>query len=106
MKLKTRDGEYGLAIQFGVIESIEKVNGAGTRGGETNAEFACGFRISAGHEGGRLFVSYLDELDFVLASAESFHDSVDTVSGQAKNVFNSPTQQSLNKNVGGGHGGS
>ena len=62
---------------------------------QANAELARVFGITAGHESGSLFVTGLNESDFVMTGAKSFHDAVDAVSGQAENNFHSPIHQSF-----------
>ncbi len=63
MELHAGDGDHGLAIHLGVVESIEQMNAAGAGGRNAGAQFAREFRPGAGHEGSRFLVSDLDESD-------------------------------------------
>jgi hypothetical protein len=38
MILQAGDGEHGRAIELGVVESVQQMNAARTRGGEANAQ--------------------------------------------------------------------
>src|SRR5689334_5328137 len=46
---------------------------------------------------------HMDEADLVLPFAQRLHDAVDAVAGEAKDDFNTPIVNRLNKNVGCGH---
>ena len=49
--LQARDGEHRLAIELGVVKTVEQVDAAGTGGREAHAQFPGPFGIAAGHEG-------------------------------------------------------
>src|ERR687898_29860 len=79
---------------------------AGTGGRQTDAELACVFGISASHECRRFFVTHLNKADLLLPFAQSLHDAVDAIAGQAENDVDSPIVNGLDKNIGsGGHDG-
>jgi hypothetical protein len=55
-----------------------------------DSQLASEFGVAAGHEGGRLFVPYLDETDLFLPCPECLDDSVDAVSRHSKDDFDPP----------------
>jgi hypothetical protein len=59
----------GLAVELGVVEPVEQMDAAGTRGGDADAEPTGPFRVSAGVERCR-FLSDLDQADIVLVGAQ------------------------------------
>jgi hypothetical protein len=81
LELHAGDGEDGLLIHLRIVETVEKMNAAGTGGGETHAETPGELGVGAGHEGCRLFVPYVNEANLLLLFAERFHDSVDSIAG-------------------------
>lgn len=79
-----RDRKNRLQIAFGVVESVEQMNSAGTGGGAADPKAARVFGIAAGGESSRLFMAYLNEAKFFLMSAEGFEESVYAVSSGLK----------------------
>jgi hypothetical protein len=74
---------------------------------KTNSKFPGVLGVSACHERRRLFVTYLNESDFVGAFSECFHDTIDAIAWQTKDHLNSPIVNGINQNVGcGGFHGS
>src|SRR5438874_3781872 len=69
VKLQASNGQHGLAIELGIVESIQQVNAARTGGGQADSQLAGEFGIAAGHERSRLFMAHLDEPDLLLVSA-------------------------------------
>jgi hypothetical protein len=98
------DGEDRLAIQLGVVEAVQQVEAARTRGGQADAELPRVLRVGARHEGGGLLVADLDEPDLLPPRAERLHDAVDAVAGQAENHFDAPVTEGLDQYVGRGVG--
>ena len=70
--LRASDRQHRLAIELGVVDAVQQVDAAGTRGREANPELAGELGIGAGGECARFLVAYLDELDVVLALAQRF----------------------------------
>jgi hypothetical protein len=101
---KAGDRDHGGAVELRVVETVEQMHAAGTRGRETAADAAGPFRVRAGHEGGGLLVSHLDESDRrrllarVLAS-QRFHDPVDAVAWHAEDRVDTPRQQAVDQYV-------
>src|SRR5437667_364647 len=62
-----RDRQNRLPVDLGVVEPVQQMDPARTRGGDADPEPAGIFGVSAGHEGRRLLVPDLDETDFILA---------------------------------------
>jgi hypothetical protein len=81
------NGQHGLAVHFRVIEAGEQRHTSGAGGGQTDAQFAGVLGIGTSHKGRRLFVAHLNETDLILAGAQSLHNAVDTVAGQAEDYF-------------------
>ena len=108
MVLKARDGDDGLAVELSVVETVEEVDAAGTRGGNAGAEPSRPLGVGAGHEGGGLLVAHLDEADLLLLLPQRLDDAVDAVAGDAENRVDAPVDQGVNQNVRrrGGHKGS
>src|SRR5690348_889741 len=88
-----------LAIQLGVIQPIQKMDASRTGGGHANSKLSGIFRIRTSHEGGRLLMPNLNKPDLLFARAQGFHDSVNSITRQAKNHFNAPVQKSIKKNI-------
>src|SRR5438874_1469856 len=95
----TGDGENRLAVHLGVIKAVEQVNTAGPRGGQADPEPTGVFGVSTGHEGGGLFMTHLDEADFVLARSKRFHNAVDAIAGQTEHYVNTPVLNGLDQDV-------
>ena len=104
VKLQAGDRQHRLAVELGVVESVQQMNAARTRGRQANAELAGELRISAGHEGGGFFVAHLNEADLVLVRAQRLHDSVDAIAGKPENDFHAPVDQPFDKYIGSSHG--
>src|SRR5262249_41603715 len=99
VELQPGDGEHGHAIELGIVEAVEQVNAARSRGRQAAAEPPRPFRVAAGHEGGRLLVAGLDEADLVLALAQGLHDSVDAVPRQPEDDLHAPLDQAVDQDI-------
>src|SRR5439155_9612606 len=93
---------HGLAVELGIVEAVQQVEPARSRGRQAYAEPARVLRITTGHERRRLLVADLDEADLVPALAQRLHDAVDAVAGQAEDDLDAPVQQGLDEHVRGG----
>ena len=82
--------EHGGAIELCVIESVQQMEAAGARCGQTDSQLAGKFGIAAGGESGRFLVAHLHEADFLLTCAQGLHNAVNAISGQPENNFNTP----------------
>ncbi len=92
VKLKPGNGQHRLAVELGVVESIQKMNPAGPGSGKTNSKLSCEFRVPACHKGCSLFVPHLDKTNLVLTGAERFHDPVDSIAWKTENNLYAPVQ--------------
>src|SRR5215471_1297086 len=72
---------------------------AGTGRRKANSQFTGVLGISTRHECRRLFVTYLNKLNFVGTFSEGLHNSIDAVAWQAKDHINSPIMNAINQNV-------
>src|SRR5581483_9917235 len=70
VKMMSGDGQHRLAVELRVIEAVQEMNPARAGGGEANAETAGVLGITAGHEGGRLFMPDLDKTDALARLAQ------------------------------------
>ncbi|SRR5258706_7197791 len=64
----THNGNYGLVVHLGIIESIQKMNSSWPRCRHAETYLACKFGVSAGHESGHLLVAYLDEIEQIFVT--------------------------------------
>ena len=91
------DGEDGLAVALGVIQSVKQMQTARSGCRQTDAETPGKLGIAAGREGGGLFVPHLDQLDMVLPPAQGLKNAVDPVTGKTEDrvdfPFNQPVHQ-------------
>jgi hypothetical protein len=93
------DRDDRLVVHLRVVQSVQKMDRAGTRRRQTHADFACEFCVSARHESGELFVARLDELDAVLRAPERAHDAVDAVAGITVDALHAPFAETLKKKI-------
>jgi len=99
VKMMTRDGKHRHSVEFGVVKAVEQMNASGAGSREAHAEFAGVFGVAASHERGGLLVAHLDEADFLLLLAQRLHDSVDAVTGQPEDHFDTPFHEHFHQNV-------
>src|ERR1700759_2700352 len=86
-------------VEFSVVEPVEKVNTAGTGGGDTHANPPRELRVSARHKRGALFVAHMDEPDPVLLLSQSFKHTVDAVARQSENGVDPPGEEPFHKYI-------
>ncbi|HEX3943765.1 MAG TPA: hypothetical protein VHW69_06740 [Rhizomicrobium sp.] len=99
VELHAGDGENGLAVHFGVVEAVQKVDAAGSGGRDARADFAGEFCPGASHEGGRFFVPRLNESDALLILAQRFDDAVHAVARNAEDGVDAPVKHGFDKNL-------
>ena len=90
------DREHGRAVEFGVVQAIQKMNGPGSRRGDAHAQPARVLGVRTGHECRRFFVPYVDEADARPAHAQRLHEAIDAVTGEAEDRVDLPVEQSVN----------
>src|SRR6185437_12372856 len=79
-------------------QTVEQVNAARARSGETHADSAGKFGVSACHERRGLLMPGLDEADMLLALAQRFHDAVDSIAGNSEDCVHTPFDQPIDQN--------
>ena len=80
--LKACNRKYRRMVHLRVVQAIQKMNAAGTGGGNTHPELAREFRVGAGHKSGSLFMPHMNEPYPLLLLAESLEDSIDAIARQ------------------------
>jgi hypothetical protein len=80
-------------VRNGCREGGFRRDGAGSRGGEADAEAAGEFRVGAGGERRRLLVARVDVAQPVLVLAERLDETVDAVAGQSEDGIDAPFEQ-------------
>jgi hypothetical protein len=93
MELKASDSQHGLAVQLGVVETVEQVNASRSGCCQTNAEFAGKLRVTARHKCGSFLMSHLNETDLVLGFSERFNEAVDSIAGKAEDRVDAPIHE-------------
>ena len=86
VELHAGDRQHRLAVEFGIVQPIQKVNAARTGGRQTATRLPGVFGIGAGHKRGGLFMANLDESDRVLPFPQGLHDAVDAVARQPEHT--------------------
>jgi hypothetical protein len=79
VKLQPCDCENRLAIELGIIQSIQQMDSTGTGRGQTAAQTSGVFGVGACHKRRGLFVPDLNKSNGGLPFAKGFHDSVDAI---------------------------
>src|SRR5690349_17889360 len=92
--------QHRLAVAFGIIESIQKMNPTGTRRSHADAETPSVLGIAAGGERRGLFVPHLNKFDFLLARPQRLEKTIYTVTREAENGIDAPADQPLEHEVG------
>ncbi len=94
------DGQHGRPVDLGVIQSVEQVDSAWSRGREAYPEAACELCISACCERSRLLVAAVNVTDAVFGLAKRLHQSVDSVAGKTEDSIDAPVPQYLEDVIG------
>ena len=88
-----RDRQHGSMIELGVIKTVQEVDRAGTAGGETDSQPTSELGVGTGCEGGRLFVTTLNESNLLLVLPQCLEDSIDAVAWYSERGRDSPVDQ-------------
>ncbi len=94
------DGQHGLAVALGVIEAIQQMHAARSRGRQAHAQPAGVLGIATGGESSRLLVANLNELDLVLTCPQRLEDAVDPIPRKPEDRVYAPVDQPLDHQVG------
>ena len=96
---QTGDGDHRLAVQLGVVETVQEVDAPGAGGGQTHPEPPGELGVGARHERGGLLVANVDEPHLLAALPECLHHAVDAIPGQAKHHLDAPLVELIDQNV-------
>jgi hypothetical protein len=86
------DGQHGLAVVLGVVQTVEQVDAARPGGRHTHAQRAGRLGVAAGREGGGLFVTHLHELDLVLVLAQRLEKAIDAITRETEDHLHAPVE--------------
>src|SRR5438477_7485347 len=95
MKGQTGQRDHRRTVERGIIKPIQKMNCAGSRRSDADAEAAGMFRDAATHEGRSLLVAYAHISDLVTAFPKRLDDRVDAVSDDAERMRRAPRDQRI-----------
>src|SRR3954447_24868403 len=97
--LQAGDRQHWLIIELGVVNSVEQVDSARSRGGDAHAQLAGPFGVSAGCESSGFLMPHLDEADLLLARAKGLEDPIDAVAGYSEHDLDAPVDQGLDEDL-------
>jgi hypothetical protein len=99
MKRMPRNREYGLAVAFGVIQSVQQVQS--TRAGcrQAHAEPPGEFRIAACRKGGGFLVAHLNDFNAALPTPEGFKNTVDAVAWKTEDRVHFPVDEAIHQQI-------
>ena len=103
MKLQPSDGQHRHVVELGIVESVQEMDAARTRGSQAYPQPSRELGVTAGHKGGCLFMAHLNKSNFLLVGSKRLHDPVDAVPRESKNDFNAPIDQGFNQHIRRGH---
>src|SRR5688500_15043439 len=81
VKVLSRQRQYRLPIQFGVIETVQQMKTARAGGRNADSQLAGVLGVGAGHERSRLFVANLNEAELIFSLSQRLHNSIYAVAG-------------------------
>ena len=94
-RLLTHDRHHRLAVELGVVQSVQQMDGARSRGRQTHADLAGESGVAAGHEGCFLLVADLHEVERILHAAQRRQQAVDAIARIAEQASHAPLAQPL-----------
>ena len=93
------DGEDGLVVHLGVVETVQGVDRTWTAGHQTHAQLPGVLSVGAGHESRHLLVTSLDEVEAAFGDVsglpQSRGDAVDAIARIAVDPSHTPFSQAL-----------
>ena len=101
--LLTDDRHDRLVVELGVVEAVQEMDRSRPRRRQAHADLIRPLGVRAGHQGGRLLVADLDELDALLGALQGAHDPVDAIAGIAVDAVDAPLGEPLNEEIGDVH---
>ena len=87
------DSHHRPMIEFGIVEPVQEMDGAGTRGRKAHTHFTGELGVPAGHERRHLLMPYLNKIELIPRSTQRTHDAVDTIAGVAEDALHAPFAQ-------------
>ena len=93
------DRDHRRVVEPRVVEAVQKVDRAGSRGRHAHARPARELGMGAGHEGGDFLVRDLDEVEAVLGTAQGAEDAVDAVARIAVDALDAPFAETVQHEV-------
>jgi hypothetical protein len=102
-RLLTGDRENRLVIELGVVEAVQRMDRPRARGHEAHTETAAELGVRASHQGRRLLVADLDELEAIPGASQRARESVDAVPGIAVDPAHAPRGKPVNHKIGDVH---
>src|SRR5581483_8220899 len=99
MEMMAGDRQDRLPIELGIIQTIQQMNASRAGGGHAHTQPPGIFRITAGHESGRLLMPHLQETQLVAMGAQRFHNAIDTISRKTEDNLHAPINESFNQNI-------
>src|SRR5438045_9668902 len=103
VELQSADRQPRPGVELGIVETIEQMDTAGRRRGETASQLSCEFGVATCHESSSLFVPHLNKSNLVLVGSKRLHDAVDTIPREPKNNLNAPINQRFDEHIGCSH---
>ncbi len=97
------DGDDGAGVELGVGEGGDEVGGAGTAGGDADADPAGGAGVALGREAAALFVARQDGAQAVGDVGERLVDRHTGAAGVGENDLDAVVEQALDQDIGPGH---
>jgi hypothetical protein len=89
-------------IHFGIIKPVQQMNCPGAGRGQADADLAGKFCVGASHEGGHFLMTRLDEfhaMGIFFRPFERADNSIDAISGVAKDSSDSPLMKPFDQKV-------
>ena len=105
-RLLAHDRHHRLAVELGVVQSVQQMDGARPGGRQAHADLAGEPGVAAGHEGCFLLVADLHEVERVLHAAQRRQQAVDAIARIAEQAAHAPLAEPLEDEIadGLGHG--
>src|SRR5207248_5347267 len=89
----------GLMIHFGIVQTIEQVNCARSRGRQADTDLSCKLGVSGCHERCHLFMAHLHKLEQVFIALQAAQDAVNAVARIAIDAFNTPRRKAFQQKI-------
>src|SRR5437667_9190681 len=70
VELQSSDRQHRLAVELGIVESVQEMDATRARGRKAHADPSCELGIPAGHESSRLFMPHLNKSNLLLVGSK------------------------------------